>query len=219
MSVTFIAVARRFKSPKRRARRCARAAVDGTGLSHNAASTFLIRRMEQRPRGMTRWSYWLKWLVVTDLDNLVILAQHGRQAPWCDCRSLPDLVDAACEASPIGLVLADAEFDTEQNHRHIREQVGAHSIIPAKRGRSVGTGPSFLKVNPSHLRASRNARATRSTLRWRYLVRVSTPSFIRVQWAPASSVNFVFQVTMLGLEKSLMVLMWIFLPSCSSSES
>jgi len=120
MSVTFIAAARRFKSPKRRARRCARVAVDGTGLSHNAASTFLIRRMEQRPRGMTRWSYWLKWLVVTDLDNLVILAQHGRQAPWCDCRSLPDLVDAACEASPIGLVLADAEFDTEQDHRHIR---------------------------------------------------------------------------------------------------
>src|SRR6516164_7917419 len=43
MSVTFIAAARRFKSPKRRTRRCARVAVDGTGLSHNAASTFLIR--------------------------------------------------------------------------------------------------------------------------------------------------------------------------------
>ena len=32
--------ARRFKSPKRRTRRRARVAVDGTGLSHNAASTF-----------------------------------------------------------------------------------------------------------------------------------------------------------------------------------
>ena len=52
-----------------------------------------------------------------------------------------------------------------------------------------------------------------------YLVRVSVPSFISVQWAPASSVNFVFQVTMPGLEKSLMVLMWIFLPFCSSSVS
>jgi hypothetical protein len=27
-------------------------------------------------------------------------------------------------------------------------------------------------------------------------------SFIKVQWAPASSVNFVFQVTMPGFEKS-----------------
>lgn len=82
--------ARRFKSPKRRARRRARVAVDGTGLSHNAASTFFIRRIEQRPRGMTRWSYWLKWLIVTDLDKRIILAQRGQQAPWCDCRSLPD---------------------------------------------------------------------------------------------------------------------------------
>ena len=132
--------ARRFKSPKRRARRRARVAVDGTGLSHNAASTFFIRRIEQRPRGMTRWSYWLKWLIVTDLDKLIILAQRGRQAPWCDCRSLPDLVDAASGVSPIGLVLADAEFDTEQNHRHIRERLGAHSIIPATRGRSSRVG-------------------------------------------------------------------------------
>ena len=73
--------ARRFKSPKRRTRRRARVAVDGTGLSHNAASTFFIRRIEQRPRGMTRWSYWLKWLIVTDLDKLIILAQRGRQRP------------------------------------------------------------------------------------------------------------------------------------------
>ncbi len=132
--------ARRFKSPKRRARRGARVAVDGTGLSHNAASTFFIRRIKQRPRGMTRWSYWLKWLIVADLDKLIILAQRGRQAPWCDCRSLPDLVDAASRVASIDLVLADAEFDTEQNHRHIRERLGARSIIPAKRGRSSRVG-------------------------------------------------------------------------------
>jgi hypothetical protein len=131
---------RRFKSPKRRARRRARVAVDGTGLSHNASSTFFIRRIEQRPRGMTRWSYWLKWLVVVDLDKQIILAQRGRQAPWCDCRALPELVDAASRVTRIGLVLADAEFDTEQNHQHIRQRLGARSVIPAKRGRSSRVG-------------------------------------------------------------------------------
>ncbi len=50
------------------------------GCAHNAASTFFIRRIEQRPRGMTRWSYWLKWLIVADLDRQIILAQRGRQA-------------------------------------------------------------------------------------------------------------------------------------------
>jgi IS5 family transposase len=129
---------RRFKTKK--PRRCARVAVDGTGLAHNAASTFFIRRIEQRPRGMTRWSYWLKYLIVGDLDRQIILAQRGRQAPWCDCRSLPGLVDAARRVTPIGLVLADAEFDTEQNHQHIRQQLGARSIIPAKRGRSSRVG-------------------------------------------------------------------------------
>jgi len=129
---------RRFAS--RRRRRRARVAVDGTGLAHNAVSTFFIRRIEQRPRGMTRWSYWLKYLIVGDVDRLIILAQRGRQAPWCDCRALPNLVDAAGRVTPIELVLADAEFDTEQNHRHIREQLGAHSVIPAKRGRSSRVG-------------------------------------------------------------------------------
>jgi len=30
--------------------------------------------------------------------------------------------------------LADAEFDSERNHRHVREKIGALSVIPAKRG-------------------------------------------------------------------------------------
>lgn len=45
------------------------------------------------------------------------------------------LVSAAHKVSPIGLVLANAEFDSERNRRHIREVIGAHSIIPAKRGK------------------------------------------------------------------------------------
>ena len=38
---------------------------------------------------------------------------------------------------PIGLVLADAEFDSERNHTYIRQQLGARSIIPAKRGKKT----------------------------------------------------------------------------------
>lgn len=129
---------RRFRNKKHRRR--ARVAIDGTGLAHSSASSFFIRRIEQRPRGMTRWTYWLKWLLVADLDRQIILAQRGRQAPWCDTRSLPALLDAAQKVTPIGVVLADAEFDTEQNHLHIRQKIGAHSIIPAKRGRSSRVG-------------------------------------------------------------------------------
>src|SRR5207245_4443496 len=51
----------------------------------------------------------------------------------------PGLLDAARRAIPIGLVLADAEFDSEANHQHIRRTLGAHSVIPAKR-RGVPNG-------------------------------------------------------------------------------
>jgi hypothetical protein len=34
--------------------------------------------------------------------------------------------------------LADAEFDSERHHRHIRDHLGADRIIPATRGTSTG---------------------------------------------------------------------------------
>ena len=49
--------------------------------------------------------------------------------------SLPALVSAADKVLPIGTVLADAEFDSERNHRFCRQELGAVSIIPAKRGK------------------------------------------------------------------------------------
>ena len=131
---------RRFRTPRHRARRRARVAVDGTGLAHSGASSFFIRRLEERPRGIERFRHWVKFLIVGDLDRQIILAQFSRQAPHVDTNTLPLLVDAASRVAPIGLVLADAEFDTEKNHRHIREVVGARSIIPATRGCSSRVG-------------------------------------------------------------------------------
>ena len=47
---------------------------------------------------------------------------------------LRPLADVAHALSPFGWLLADAEFDSERNHRHVREKIGALSVIPAKRG-------------------------------------------------------------------------------------
>jgi len=47
------------------------------------------------------------------------------------------VVDAASQQTQIGLVLADAEFDSERNHAYIRQQLGAQSVIPAKRGKET----------------------------------------------------------------------------------
>jgi hypothetical protein len=50
---------------------------------------------------------------------------------------LRPLTEAAQEVAPLGVVLADAEFDSEQNHRHVHERLGAVSVIPAKRGKAT----------------------------------------------------------------------------------
>jgi len=116
------------------------AGVDGTGLSYNSVSTFFIRRIEQHSRGMTRHRHWLKWLIVADLQQQILLSQRARQGPRCDTPALPGLVDVAASRVPISLVLADAEFDSEAHHQHIRQRLGARSSIPANPRRGVPKG-------------------------------------------------------------------------------
>lgn len=82
------------------------------------------------------WRHWLKWLVV-DLQRQLVLAQKAHAGPTDDGANLRPLVDAAHTVSAIGLVLADAEFDSELNHTHVRKHLHARSVIPAKRGKKT----------------------------------------------------------------------------------
>lgn len=109
-------------------------AVDGTGLAPGAVSTFFVKRL--RDQG-GQWHRWIKWLVVVDVPRRSVVAQLAKWGPTNDSATLRPLVDAATSVVPIRQVLADAEFDSERNHRHIREVVGATSVIPAKRGKST----------------------------------------------------------------------------------
>jgi len=61
-------------------------AVDGTGLSHNSVSHYFIRRVEQQAGGILAHRRWLKWLIVVDAKQQIILAQRARQGPSCDTR-------------------------------------------------------------------------------------------------------------------------------------
>ncbi len=51
---------------------------------------------------------------------------------------LRPLSDTAQEVVPLGVVLAPTQkFDSEHNHGHVRERLGAVSVIPAKRGKAT----------------------------------------------------------------------------------
>ena len=103
----------------RRHHRRARVAVDATALTQGALSTFFVRRMHHHTRRPLPWRHWLKWLVVADLDGHLVLSQQARRGPWNNCAQLPRVVTAPAETTRIGLVLADAEFDSERNHTYI----------------------------------------------------------------------------------------------------
>jgi hypothetical protein len=47
------------------------------------------------------------------------------------------LLERAAHRTTITCVLADAEFDSERNHRFIRQDLGAMSVIRAKRGKAT----------------------------------------------------------------------------------
>ena len=159
-------VVRRFQSRKPALDKAkSTVAVDATGLAPGAISTFFIRRREQHGGAAMPWRYWLKWLLAVDTRLRIILAQKAHQGPINDCATLRPLLDEVVPTNPIGSVVADAEFDSERNHRHIRQQIGAQSIIPAKRGKpgwkltecvrkcERPSPPSFI-VNASMLRPS-----------------------------------------------------------------
>jgi hypothetical protein len=109
-------------------------AVDGTGLAPGAISTFFVNRRTDRGHGLP-WRHWLKWLLVVDTVRQLIIAQRAQRGPYNGSATLRPLVDAAAQVEPIGLVIADGEFDSELNHQHVRRVLNAKSIIPAKRGK------------------------------------------------------------------------------------
>jgi hypothetical protein len=113
--------------------------MDGTGLSDTSVSTFFHRRLEQHAHGTRPRRPWLKWLMGVDVQQQILLAQRARQGPGCDARALPGLLDVAARGAPLGRVLADAELDSAANRQHIRQRLGAKSIIPARR-RGVPNG-------------------------------------------------------------------------------
>ena len=75
--------------------------------------------------------------MAVDVLRRVVLGQLAYAGPANASSTLRPVVDLARQSGAIGLVLADAAFDSERNHHHIRDQLGAESIIPAKRGKST----------------------------------------------------------------------------------
>ena len=93
---------RRLRRVRQGGRKRARVAVDATGLASGAVSTFFVRRLHHHGQKPLPWRYWLKWVVVVDLDRRCVLAQRARRGPWNGYASLPAVVQPASQQTRIG---------------------------------------------------------------------------------------------------------------------
>jgi len=110
--------------PAHRSRRKrGRVGVDSTGLALGAVSTVFVRRMYRYWQKPLSRRHWLKRVVLADLDQEFPLSEIARHGPWNDCVQVPGLVNKYTQEYTIAMVLSDAEFDSERNHTHIRQQL------------------------------------------------------------------------------------------------
>ncbi|MCW8132198.1 MAG: transposase, partial [Planctomycetota bacterium] len=105
-------------------------AGDGTGLEAGHVSYYFRRKTEHRRRAL----HFPKLTLCADLDSHFIVAVCLTEGPSRDTREAPDLLRQAHRRVKFRRALWDAGADAEAIHRLIREELGAHSVIPPKSG-------------------------------------------------------------------------------------
>jgi hypothetical protein len=106
-------------------------AVDSTGFARAPASPYYQLRAGTRYRART----WLKWSVAVWTDPLVLCGQVADRGPRGDHVEFRPLVAQTLARLPFTRLLADGGYDSEANHRWLREDLGIESIIPPVAGR------------------------------------------------------------------------------------
>jgi hypothetical protein len=106
-------------------------AMDSTGFARALASPYDQLRAGTRYHART----WLQWSVAVWTDPLVLCGQVADRGPRGDHGEFRPLVTQTLARLPLTRLLADGGYDSEANHRWLREDLGIASIIPPVAGR------------------------------------------------------------------------------------
>jgi transposase len=106
------------------------AAVDGTGLESRHTSRYFFKRAGRKHTSRV----WTKMTATVDTATHFIAGATVTTGPSNDSPQLTRVVAQASLAVTWDRVLADAAFDSEENHRYCREDRGVRStVIPINR--------------------------------------------------------------------------------------
>jgi len=127
-----------------RKRRVPLAAVDGTGLESRHVSRYYVRRRAKGGSGTqeTTYSKYPKVVLVTDCRTHMVLAAVPGRGPGSDLVQFKMALKQAAGRARIGTLLADADYDAEWVHEHVRDEYGIRTVIPAERGRPSERPPA-----------------------------------------------------------------------------
>ena len=131
----FDAVLDRALRDKVRTRRVPLAAVDGTGMESRHVSRYYVKRRNKTGTGTqeTTYSKFPKVVLVTDCRTHLVLAAASGRGPASDLMQFEAALKQAVGRARIGTLLADADFDGEWVHEHVRS-LGIRTLIPPERG-------------------------------------------------------------------------------------
>ena len=139
----FDAVLARALREKVRKRRIPLAAADGTGMESRHVSRYYIKRRSKTGTGTQEATYskYPKVVLVTDCHSHLVLAAVPGRGPASDLVLFRAALKQAAGRARIGTLLADADFDGEWVHEHVRSY-GIRTLIPAERGRPSDQPPA-----------------------------------------------------------------------------
>lgn len=152
-------------------------AADSTGLETGHRSPYFVRR---RARGqkdaknplyqITTYTRFPKLTLLADCENHLILSLLTGTGPRIDINELEPLLGRLPRSVTLFKLLADAGFDSEPNHKLLREEHGIRGVMPAKHGRpgKDGKPPTgrWRRRMRSLLRTKRKRRECGYTQRW-----------------------------------------------------
>ena len=139
----FDAVLDRALRDKVRKRRVPLAAVDGTGLESRHVRRYYVKRRAKTGTGTqeTTYSKYPKVVLVNDCHSHLVLAAVPGRGPASDLVRFKAALEQAAGRARIGTLLADADFDGEWVHEHVRSY-GIRTLIPPERGRPSAKPPA-----------------------------------------------------------------------------
>ena len=126
-----------------RKRRVHLAAVDGTGMESQHVSRYYVKRRSRTGSGTQEStdSKYPKVVLVADCRAPLVLSAAPGRGPASDLVLFKAASRLAAGRAPIGTLLADADFDGEWVHEHVRSY-GIRTPIPPMRGRPSEKPPA-----------------------------------------------------------------------------